>query len=59
MKTLVDANTFSLEPMQNGAASISMMETYKIKLKRDGLLDKLKTRIHSLRRLPKQDHIRG
>jgi hypothetical protein len=59
MKTLVDANTFSLEPMQNGEASTSMMETYKIKIKSDGLLDKLKTRIHSLGRLPKQDHIRA
>jgi hypothetical protein len=46
LKTLVDANTFSTtDSLLPGKTSTQVMETFKVTMKSDGSLDKLKTRL--------------
>jgi len=45
IKTLVDCNTFLDDTMVPGEISTPVMDTYKVKIKSDGSLDKLKTRL--------------
>lgn len=45
MKTLIDAKTFIHDEMQEGETSTPVMEIFKVKIKSDGSLDKLKTRL--------------
>jgi hypothetical protein len=45
LKTLVDANTFIIDSMQDGEVSVPVMELFKVKIKSDGSLDKLKCRM--------------
>jgi hypothetical protein len=42
LKPLVDAHTFIIDSMQDGEASIPVMEIFKVKIMSDGSLDKLK-----------------
>ena len=44
LKTLVEAHTFILEDLFDGETSVPVMETFKVKIKSDGSLDKHKTR---------------
>jgi hypothetical protein len=43
MKTLVEAGTFITDAMLEGESSKPVMETFKVKMKSDSSLDKLKT----------------
>jgi len=45
LKTLVDSNTFQEDTMHSGETSMPVMETFKVKVKSNGSLDKLKTRL--------------
>jgi hypothetical protein len=45
LKTLVDSGTFVIENMEKGKSSTPIMEIFKVKILRDGSLDKLKTRL--------------
>jgi len=45
LKTLIDSGTFAREKLQNGEISTPVMETFKVKMKSDGSLDKLKCRL--------------
>ncbi len=45
IKTLVDAHTFVHDSMREGEKSIPVMELFKVKIKSDGSLDKLKCRM--------------
>jgi len=45
MKTLVDSRMFEEEQMLPGETSTPVMEIFKVKVKSDGLLDKLKTQL--------------
>jgi hypothetical protein len=45
LKTLVDSNTFQEDTLHEGEVSTSVMEIFKVKIKSDGSLDKLKTRL--------------
>jgi hypothetical protein len=45
LKTLVDAKTFVVDNLQDGEISTPVMEIFKVKVKSDGSLDKLKTRL--------------
>jgi hypothetical protein len=45
LKTLVDAKTFVADNLQDGEISTPVMEIFKVKVKSDGSLDKLKTRL--------------
>jgi len=42
LKTLVDANTFTVDSIRPDEVSTPIMETFKVKIKSDGSLDKLK-----------------
>lgn len=43
LKTLVDSNTFQEDTMHSGETSTPVMEIFKVKVKKDNSLDKLKT----------------
>jgi len=43
LKTLVDSKTFEVDNLQDGETSTPVMEIFKVKVKSDGSLDKLKT----------------
>jgi hypothetical protein len=45
LKTLTDSNTFSVKDKEKNKVSMPVMETFKVKIKSDGSLDKLKTRL--------------
>jgi hypothetical protein len=45
IKTLVDSGTFLANTLQPGEISTPVMETFKVKVKSDGSLDKLKMRL--------------
>jgi hypothetical protein len=45
LETLVDSNTFSIEDKKDNEVSTPVMEMFKVKIKSDGSLDKLKTRL--------------
>jgi len=45
IKTLVDSNTFQEDTLHPGEFSMPVMEIFKVKVKSEGLLDKLKTRL--------------
>jgi hypothetical protein len=45
LKTLIDSGTFVFDTMKQGEVSTPIMETFKVKVKSDGTLDKLKTRL--------------
>jgi len=45
LKTLVDSGTFQEDTLREGETSTPVMETFKVKVKSDGSLDKLKTRL--------------
>jgi len=45
LKMLVDSNTFQDDIMHSGEISTPVMETFKVKVKSDGSLDKLKTQL--------------
>jgi|NOAtaT_6_FD_contig_31_925753_length_689_multi_3_in_0_out_0_1 hypothetical protein len=45
LKTLVDSNTFQEDTMHSGETSTPVMEIFKVKVKKDNSLDKLKTRL--------------
>jgi len=45
LKTLVDANTFTVDTIRPDEVSTPIMETFKVKIKSDGSLDKLKTQL--------------
>jgi hypothetical protein len=45
IKTLVDSNTFQEDTMHPGESSTPAMEIFKVKVKSNGSLDKLKTRL--------------
>jgi hypothetical protein len=45
LKTLVNANTFQEDTLHEGETSTPVMEIFKVKIKSDGSLDKLKTRL--------------
>jgi hypothetical protein len=45
IKTLVDSNTFQEDTLHPGESSMPVMEIFKVKVKSDGSLDKLKTRL--------------
>jgi len=45
LKTLVDAKTFIQDTLEPGETSTPVMEIFKVKIKSDGFLDKLKTRL--------------
>jgi predicted transcriptional regulator len=45
LKTLIDSGTFAFDKMNPGKTSTPMMEIVKEKMKSDGSLDKLKTRM--------------
>ena len=45
LKTLVDSGTFQEDTMRAGETSTPVMEIFKVKVKSDGSLDKLKTRM--------------
>jgi hypothetical protein len=45
LKTLVDSGTFQEDTMHAGETSTPVMEIFKVKVKSDGSLDKLKTRM--------------
>jgi hypothetical protein len=45
LKTLVDSNTFQEDMLQKGETSTPVMEIFKVKVKSDRSLDKLKTRL--------------
>jgi len=44
-KALVDSNTFQEDTMHSGETSTPVMETFKVKVKSNGSLDKLKTQL--------------
>jgi dephospho-CoA kinase len=44
-KKLVDSGTFARDTMNEGETSTPVMETFKVKVKSDGSLDKLKMRL--------------
>jgi hypothetical protein len=43
LKTLIDSGTFAFDRMEKGETSTPIMETFKVKVKSNGTLDKLKT----------------
>jgi hypothetical protein len=45
IKTLIEAGTFVHDNLKEGEVSTPVMETFKVKVKSDGLLDKLKARL--------------
>jgi len=45
IKTLVDSGTFVTDTLQSNEISKPVMETFKVKVKSDGSLDKLKMRL--------------
>jgi hypothetical protein len=45
IKTLVNSNTFQEDTLHPGESSMPVMEIFKVKVKSNGLLDKLKTRL--------------
>jgi len=45
IKTLVDSGTFARDTMHEGETSTPVMETFKVKVKSDGSMDKLKMRL--------------
>ena len=45
LKTLVDAKTFIQDTLEPGETSTPVMEIFKVKIKSDSSLDKLKTRL--------------
>jgi len=45
LKTLIDSGTFAQDALRNGEISTPVMETFKVKVKSDGSLDKLKCRL--------------
>jgi len=45
LKTLVDSNMFVFNDMKEGETSTPTMEIFKVKVKSNGSLDKLKTRL--------------
>ena len=45
LKTLVDSGTFQEDTPHSGETSTRVMEIFKVKVKSDGSLDKLKTRL--------------
>ena len=45
LKTLVDSGTFQEDTPHSGETSTPVMEIFKVKVKSDGSLDKLKTRL--------------
>jgi len=45
LKKLVESNTFQEDTLHTGEVSTPVMETFKVKVKSDGSLDKLKTRL--------------
>jgi hypothetical protein len=45
LKTLFDASTFALDTLRSGETNTPVMEIFKVKIKSNGSLDKLKTRI--------------
>jgi len=42
IKTLVNSGTFARDTMHEGETSTPVMETFKVKVKSDGSMDKLK-----------------
>jgi hypothetical protein len=45
LKTLIDSGTFAHNTLKNGEISTPVMETFKVKVRSDGSLDKLKCRL--------------
>jgi len=45
LKTLIDSGTFAADELKGGEVSTPVMETFKVKVKSDGSLDKLKCRL--------------
>jgi len=45
LKTLIDSGTFAADELKGGEVNTSVMETFKVKVKSDGSLDKLKCRL--------------
>jgi hypothetical protein len=45
LKTLIDSGTFAQDTLKEGEISTPVMETFKVKVKSDGSLDKLKCRL--------------
>jgi hypothetical protein len=45
LKTLIDSGTFVSDTMKESEVSTPIMEIFKVKIKSDGSLDKLKTRL--------------
>jgi hypothetical protein len=45
LKTLIDSGTFAHDTLKNGEISTPVMETFKVKVRSDGSLDKLKCRL--------------
>jgi hypothetical protein len=45
LKTLIDSGTFAFDKINEGETSTPIMEMFKVKVKSDGTLDKLKTRL--------------
>jgi len=45
LKTLIDSGTFVSDTMKEGKVSTPIMEIFKVKIKSDGSVDKLKTRL--------------
>ncbi len=59
LKTLIDSGTFAADELKGGEVSTPVMETFKVKVKSDVSLKKIKRQISSARRSTRQKYNRG